>query len=233
MNRLRSVFKRLMFLVWAIFSLWVTITTTQLYQHAKQPVDAILVLGGSIQRESHVAEQVAKYAEGEVQLQTQPLSSPEWHQIPILFSQGSKPPCIRLLFEQVAATLDNAWLEGCAKSTFDNYRYSVPILNLWNIKHVKVVTSPSHVPRAQWLAQIILGSHGIWVEMELVNETGVPGNVERPIKTALDVTRSLLWAFVSHVYSPTCNQLIPLASVDLDQWDRQGFKCERQAKISQ
>lgn len=205
--------------------------TTQLYRHGQQPVDSILMLGGSIRREMYLAEQRAELEIVERQFLGQ-ADSPEWQQIPILISKGSKPPCIRILFERVAASVDNVWLEDCATSTFDNYRYSLPILKGWKTHHVKVVTSPSHLPRAKWLAQIILGSHGIWVDMELVEEKGIPGNIETPIKTGLDVTRSLLWAIVSQVYSPTCNQIIPLESVDLEQWNQKGFKCEHQAHIN-
>lgn len=225
MTRTRKVVKWIMLLLLVMISLWGTITTTQLYHHARQPVDALLVLGGSIRREIHVAERVA------VEAQTFNMSS-GINTIPILVSQGSKPPCIRILFERLAAPLGNVWLEDCAQSTFDNYRYSLPILIQWNIHHVQVVTSPSHTPRAKWLAQIILGSHGIWVDMDLVDEKGVPGNVENRLKTGLDVTRSLLWAIISQVYSPTCQTVVPLESVDLDQWEQRGFKCEHQANIN-
>ena len=280
MNRIRKASKRLILALLVICSLWMTVTITQLYRHARQPVDAILVLGGSIRREIHVAESVAQSVaeavsgavaesiteqmatrsveenqsqnQAQNQAQNQGTASPEWHSIPILVSKGSKPPCIRILFERALASvhegingdsgneaainavsiLDDVWLEDCAKSTFDNFRYSLPILRSWQAHHIKVVTSPTHLPRAQWLAQIMLGSHGIWVEMELVEEKGVPGNVETPLKTGLDVTRSLLWAMISHVYHPTCNAVIPLTSVDLEQWEQKGFKCEHQAGIN-
>lgn len=231
MNRIRKAFKRFVLVLLVITSLWGTVIATQLYRHAQQPVDSILMLGGSIRREMYLAEQRA--APDIVERQFQGLAdSPEWQPIPILISKGSKPPCIRILFERMAASMENVWLEDCATSTFDNYRYSLPILKSWKTHHVRVVTSPTHLPRAQWLAQIILGSHGIWVEMDLVDETGIPGNLERPIKTGLDVTRSLLWAIVSQVYSPTCHQVIPLDSVDMEQWEQKGFKCEHQANIN-
>ena len=235
MNRIHKASKRLVLVLLVIFSLWMTVTITQLYHHARQPVDAILVLGGSIRREmyvaEYVAEQMAKPRPENGQAQNQATASSGLHQIPILVSKGSKPPCIRILFERVAASLENVWLEDCAQSTFDNYRYGLPILSSWKTQHVKVVTSPTHLPRAQWLAQIIFGSHGIWVEMDLVDETGVPGNVEMPIKTGVDVTRSLFWAIISQVYHPTCNNVISLASVNLAQWEERGFKCEHQAQI--
>lgn len=206
--------RRMLLGLLAVVACWLAIAGTQLYRHAQQPADAVLVLGGSIRREIYMAESVA-----------------QGNALPVLISQGSQPPCIRILFDRVAAPLANVWLENCAQSTFDNYRYSLPILQRWGTHHVQVVTSQTHLPRAQWLAQIILGSHGIWVEMTIVDETGVPANVERPLKTALDVARSLGWALVSQVYMPRCNDLIALGSVDMVAWEGQGFKCEHQAGI--
>lgn len=40
--------------------LWISSLATQLYRHSQQPVDAILVLGGSIRREIVIAEAVAQ-----------------------------------------------------------------------------------------------------------------------------------------------------------------------------
>jgi uncharacterized SAM-binding protein YcdF (DUF218 family) len=193
---------------------WVTILSTQLYRHAQQPPDAILVLGGSIRREIVVAEAAA-----------------QGNQLPILISHGSPPPCVRILFERVAAPLENVWLEPCAESTFDNYRYSLPTLKAWGTHHVQVVTSAKHLPRAHWLALILLGSHGIWPSMSPVPEKGVPANVEYPLKTLLDVLRSLGWALVSQVYRPSCQSLEPLSGVDLVAWEQAGFHCEHQAGI--
>lgn len=214
MLRKLKVLKWSLLLLLAGISMWLAIAGTQLYRHAQQPVDTILVLGGSIRREIYIAESVA-----------------QGNSLPILISQGSQPPCIRILFERVSAALDNVWLENCAESTFDNYRYSLPILQQWRAQHIQVVTSQTHLPRAQWLAQIILGSHGIWVDMTIVDETGVPANFENSLKTGLDVARSLGWAFISHFYRPQCNDLLSLDSVDLVAWEEEGFKCEHQAGI--
>ncbi|MGD1943217.1 MAG: YdcF family protein [Leptolyngbyaceae cyanobacterium] len=194
--------------------LWISSLATQLYRHSQQPVDAILVLGGSIRREIVIAEAVAQRRD-----------------LPVLISNGAQPPCTRIVFERAAAPVDNVWLETCAESTFDNYRYSLPTLKKWRAQRVAVVTSPTHVPRAAWLAKILLGSHGIWVDLQLVEEIGIPGNTENPLKTLLDVERSLIWALISQVYQPTCSSVFPLASVNLTQWQEKGFTCERQAEI--
>ncbi|MBE9225616.1 YdcF family protein [Phormidium sp. LEGE 05292] len=186
-----------------------------LYAASQKPVGAILVLGGSITREIHVA-QLAK-------------QSPE---IPILISHGSLAPCILLIFQRAAAPIDNVWLENCANSTFGNFYYNLPILKQWQVNKVKLVTSATHLPRAIWLAQIMLGSHGIWVELEIATEThGVPANRESFFVTTIDVTRGLIWAIVSQFHEPKCTNLIPLSQVDLNIWKMKGFKCERQANL--
>ncbi|MEA5466269.1 YdcF family protein [Leptothoe sp. PORK10 BA2] len=191
------------------------VTISHLWSASKSPTDAYLVLGGSIRREMYMA-QVAST-----------LSPPP----PILISAGSSDPCIRLLFEQVGASLDRVWLEHCAKSTFGNFVYSVPLLERWGAHHVSLVTSGSHTRRALTLARILFGARGIWVEPLIVEEAGIPGNQESVLKTTLDIGRSLLWAVVAQVHKPTCQRVVSLAAVDLAQWRQQGFKCEHQAGI--
>ncbi|NET33770.1 MAG: YdcF family protein [Cyanothece sp. SIO1E1] len=179
------------------------------------PTDAILVLGGSIRREIYAAQLAAQ--------------SPE---TPILISQGSPDPCIWLVFKRATASMQQVWLEKCAQSTFGNFYFSLPVLHRWHVHKVKLVTSQSHLPRAQWLAQILLGAHGIWVEVEVAPEQGVPGNQEAWLKTGLDVARSLAWVPISQVYSPQCADIMPLTQVDINRWRRQGFHCEHQAGIN-
>jgi uncharacterized SAM-binding protein YcdF (DUF218 family) len=193
---------------------WLLSISLRLSAAASGPVDAIFVLGGSIRREMYV-----------VQLRSQ---SPH---IPILISRGSEDPCVWLLFEQQNVPMERVWLEGCAQDTFGNFYYGIPILRRWGVHKVKLITSQTHLPRAQWLAQVSFGAHGIWVETEVAPEKGVPGNSEAWIKTALDVTRGVLWAIGSQLVTPECNQITPLAGVDLEMWRKQGFKCEHQGNL--
>lgn len=187
-----------------------------LFSASQQPVGTYLVLGGSIKREMYVAEKIAK-------------RDPE---TPIVISAGASAPCVVGLFDRANADSKQVWLESCARSTFGNFYFGRSILEKWQVRHVKVVTSATHLPRAKWLAQIILGSRGLWVEMEIVPETGVPGNTESWLKTVLDVGRALAWAAVSQVTDgPECSKLVPLSEVDLDRWCDRGFKCERQAQL--
>ncbi|VXD14183.1 YdcF family protein [Planktothrix paucivesiculata] len=181
---------------------------------SQSPVDTFFVLGGSIKREMYVTE-LAK-------------QNP---QIPILISTGSDDPCILKLFQREQAPTQKVWLEKCARSTFDNFFYSQPILSQWHSRHIKLITSPTHLPRAKWMAQIILGSHGIWVDVETVKETGVPANRELWLKTGLDVTRTIIWALVSQVIQPSCSNQIKLEEVNIKKWCQEKFSCEYQSGI--
>ncbi|WP_414526673.1 YdcF family protein [Nodularia chucula] len=193
---------------------WLIFTTITLVWASSQPVDGFFVLGGSIRREIYVA-------------QSQKISP----QVPVLISTGSQPPCIWLIFQRETAKLDNVWLENCAQSTFENFYYGIPILRQWGVHKVKLITSESHLPRAKWMAQILLGAHGIWVEPDIVPEQGIPGNYEAGWKTGLDVTRSVFWGVFSHIFSPKCSNVVKLADVDMQAWQSQGFKCERQGGV--
>ena len=190
-------------------------TFSSLWRSSKAPTDAYLVLGGSIRREMYMAQLASSF------------DTPT----PILVSAGSVDPCIRLLFEQTGAPLDNVWLENCAESTFGNFVYSVPLLERWGARHVTLVTSGSHTRRALTLARILFGARGIWVEPLIVDETGIPGNQETALKTTLDIGRSLLWAIVAQFHKPTCHRVVELTAVNLEQWRQRGFKCEHQAGI--
>lgn len=186
----------------------------QLPHNSTQPVDAFLVLGGSINREIYVA-QLAK----------------QFPKIPILISHGSDDPCILLVFQREQARLDRVWLEKCAESTFGNFFFSLPLLNHWQVHKVKLITSASHLPRANWLGQILLNSQGIAMELDIVSEPGIPGNRESLLKTTVDLTRSLLWALLAQILEPSCPRLTELTNVDLVSWKKKGFKCERQAQL--
>jgi uncharacterized SAM-binding protein YcdF (DUF218 family) len=194
---------------------WLICTTITLFFAASGPVDAFFVLGGSIRREIYVAQQTRQYP-----------------QTPILISHGSPDPCLWLIFQREAASLQNVLLEKCANSTFENFYYGIPILRHWRVHNVRLITSQTHLPRAKWMAQILLGAHGIWVDFDIVPEQGIPGNREFWQKTVLDLTRSLFWAILSQIIQPQCTANVTrLTQVDMSAWKHRGFKCERQGEL--
>jgi uncharacterized SAM-binding protein YcdF (DUF218 family) len=198
-----------------VVSHWIWQIKTELTINATKPVDSIFVLGGSINREIYVSKIANKYP-----------------QVPILISQGSKDPCIFLIFARKKVDPSRVWLEKCAKNTFGNFVSSVPILVNWKAHHVKLITSKTHLPRSKWMAQIFFGMYGIWVETDIAPEKGVPGNQESYLKTFLDVTRSLLWSLMFHPETSECNDIISLKDIDISSWITTGFKCENQAKLN-
>jgi len=198
--------------------------SVQLVGSARQPVDAVLVLGGSIRREIAVAQQAAQ----------------DEAQLPILISAGSPMPCIWAIFEREVPSQSNpepgaaqsrTWLEPCANSTLGNYRFSLPTLKRWGARHVQLMTSGSHQLRATGLGRIILGSHGIWLSPNPVAETGRPGNRESRLKTLVDWVRGLGWALISQVYGPSCDGLVRLDQVVLEDWIDRDFECEQQGQV--
>ena len=186
----------------------------ELPYNATAPTDAFFVLGGSINREIYVA-QLAK-------------QNP---QLPVIISSGSEEPCILLVFRRSQAPINRVLLENCANSTFGNLFFTLPILERWHVRKVTVITSKSHLPRAKLLSYVLLGSHGISVDLKIAPEKGVPGNQEFWLKTAIDLVRSLGWALLSQGIKPSCSSLQRLEDVDLSAWKTQGFSCERQAEL--
>ncbi|MGB3532083.1 MAG: YdcF family protein [Microcoleaceae cyanobacterium] len=213
-----KIIKRALF---AAAGLLIIVSLTALSSHilvlrtaSQKPVDLLFVLGGSIRREIYVSQQIKQFPNTR-----------------ILISTGSDDPCILKLFERINAPIEQVWLEKCADSTFGNFFFSLPILKQWQIHHIKLITSASHLPRAKWMAQIILGAHGIWVEVDVVEETGIPGNQEYILKTILDVVRSLVWAVASHGFNPSCQKVVSLENINLLKWCREGFSCEHQGNV--
>ncbi|AFZ00332.1 YdcF family protein [Calothrix sp. PCC 6303] len=192
---------------------WLLFNVITLISASSKSTSAFFVMGGSIQREVHVAQLAKQYPD-----------------IPILISKGSQDPCIVNIFQEKGVNLQNTWLERCANSTFENFYYSLPILQSWGVHKVKLITSPTHLPRALWMGQIILGAHGIWVEPEIVKERGIPGNYESWFKTGLDLGRSFVWAGLSYFIQPKCSDVGSLADVDMTVWQRQKFRCEYRPK---
>lgn len=201
---------RLAFGLCLVFGIWLVVNTITLVSASSKQADAFFVLGGSIAREIHVAELAQQ--------------SPN---TPILISRGSPDQCILKIFQQRSvAAWPNVWLEKCADSTFGNLYYSIPILHQWGVHKVKLITSYTHLPRAKWIAQILLGAHGIWMEPDIIHEQGIPGNHESWLKTGLDVTRSLLWALLSQIIQPQCPAVYRLTDVSAQVGSFWSPRCE-------
>ena len=246
----------LTFLFFLVFGSCLLVNSIALISAYSKPVDVLFVLGGSIQREIYVATQATEHIQHKTQTKILISSGSPDPCIKLIFQRDSHSSKLTSLKSTALKStslqtnlqtkdlqtenlqprsleniLENVWLEKCAKSTFGNFYYSIPILKKWRVHKVKLITSSTHLPRAKWMAQILLGSHGIWVEPDIITEKGVPGNRESWLKTSLDLTRSLLWAIVSQFTQPQCGEVVKLTDVDMDDWIARGFKCEYQGRV--
>ncbi len=186
-----------------------------LYRHSQDPLDGVLVLGGSIRREMYVAE----------------LSPPDLPR-PILISGGSPGVCVRYLFDRAQRSSDQVWIEPCAKSTFDNFRFALPFFQRQGSHHLLLVSSGNHMQRATPLGQLMLGFHGIALTPYSVPEIGRPGNHESFLKTVLDLTRGFFWGLLTRWWTPgPCTQIVPLETIPSATVVPPHVACEAPAKI--
>jgi uncharacterized SAM-binding protein YcdF (DUF218 family) len=153
----------------------------RLWFYSTQPLDGVLVLGGSPRRELYVA----KYAS----------ALPH----PIIVSGGSPAACIQFFFTRFEMSQGDVWVEPCATSTFENYLFTIPFLETHQVHHVLVITSGDHRLRAERLGRIMLGFRGIAMTIRSVEEVGSPGNHETRLKMILDPLRGFLWGLFSSV----------------------------------
>lgn len=162
-----------------LLGVYLLVLGTRLLLHAHGPIDGVLVLGGSIQRERYAIAHAPDLPR------------------PILISGGSPSDCVQHMFDHYPVSSEGIWIEPCATSTFENFAFAAPFLENQGVNHVQVITSANHLWRAGQLGRIMLGFRGIAVEMFSVSERGRPGNHESAIKTTLDLLRGTLWGIFS------------------------------------
>jgi len=227
-GRWRQIARRLSIVVLSAIAIVGTWRAVSLTIAARSPIDAWLVLGGSIKREMYVAD---KLADPDAPNFGDPVPVRVGDDVPVLISAGSPLPCLWAVFSRTGANLDRVWIEACARSTFENFVYSLPILIDWNARHIKLTTSATHYPRAKWMARAAFGLRGLWVEFDTAPEVGVPGNRESPQKAILDVTRTVAWSIVAPVLPVRCDRVVNLARVDWSAWRAREFVCEHQGGV--
>lgn len=202
--------RRWVIIVLSVLLLCVTARIVQLCLAATSPVDGVLVLGGTPNRERYAAQ----------------LTLQEPSRI-TLISGGSQDPCIWLIYNKAKASKEHVWTERCSHNTLENFIFSTPILNKLNVHKVLLVADDPQSERALPMAQIILGSHGMAVELRKVpDSSGEP--LKRPVWQ--DVALAMCWAVPSQFYQPTC---MPhkLNEIDMKYWYQQGFYCAPQAEV--
>lgn len=153
-------------------------------QQAPAP-ELILVLGGSFQRE-RLAAQLA-------------------HMHPTLniwVSSGTSQAESEFTAAQIP--LSRVYLDNRASDTVTNFTSVVRDLNQRGIQHVYLVTSDYHLPRAQVIATIVFGSHGIaTTPITIADEE----RVESPLRALRDGLRSLAWLCTGRTGASLRNQI--------------------------
>ncbi len=178
MNILSSQHKKQRFFLWAsstFLLLLVTFIPVRLmvaYHQAPHP-QAILTLGGGINREKFTAE----FAQNHPKLD-------------IWVSSGISEQKARPIFAAADIPEERVYLDYDAVDTVTNFTTIGPDFRRRNIQHVYLITSDFHMPRAKAIASIVFGSQGI-----AFTPITIPSNrrPESSLRIARDAGRSLLW----------------------------------------
>jgi uncharacterized SAM-binding protein YcdF (DUF218 family) len=134
---------------------------------------AILTLGGGQEREKFTAEFAQNH--------------PNLH---IWISSGILPAQAFAIFEEVSIPTERIHLDYRAVDTVTNCTTLVHDFHKYHIKHIYLITSDFHLPRAKTIATLVLGSQGI-----TFTPISIPS--ERPRESIFPIVRdsgrSLLW----------------------------------------
>lgn len=139
---------------------------------------AILILGGSHNRESFTAKFAHLYPT-----------------IPIWLSTGSNDRISRQIFEAGKIDLDRVYFDHRATDTVTNFTTLVEDFRQQKIKHLYVVTSDYHISRASAIATIVLGSRGIAFTPISVPEKRAS---ESSLKIMRDTVRAFVWVMTGY-----------------------------------
>ncbi len=146
---------------------------------APQP-QAILMLGGTTlgEREKFTAEFARWYPSLEI-----------W------VSSGIPSNKIRNIFQDAGISDSRLYLDYRAVDTVTNFTTLVPDFRQRKIQHLYLITSDFHMPRAEAIATLVLGSQGI-----AFTPLSVPSDQpkESTLHIIRDIARSLLWIFTGY-----------------------------------
>ncbi len=138
------------------------------------PAQAIVVLGGEVNRENFAARMAQQYPD-----------------LPVWVSSGTNPEYAEWVFlEQGGIERDRLHLDYRAVDTVTNFTTLVGDLEASGIHKIYLVTSRSHMRRARIIGEIVLGSRGI-----VMAPVTVPSEMaQEPLKKSIrDGVRAFLW----------------------------------------
>ncbi|HEY9815461.1 MAG TPA: YdcF family protein [Candidatus Obscuribacterales bacterium] len=135
--------------------------------------EAVLVLGGSLDREQFAADFAHTYPD-----------------LPIWVSSGSNPEYAQWVFEEANIDLDRVHLDYRAVDTVSNFTTLVDDFKSQGIDRIYLITSDYHMRRARIIGEIVLGSRGISFEAIAVPSDRSPESINKVLR---DAARSILW----------------------------------------
>lgn len=158
-------------------------------KHHLVPPQAILVLGGSEQRERFAADLARQ--------------NPD---LPIWISGGSPRSYTYKIFAKADIGRDRLHLDYQAVDTVTNFTTLVDEFQTLGIKKLYLITSDYHMRRAQIIGQIVLGSRGIEFIPIAVPSERSPEPINKVVR---DGARAMLWVVSGHTGSTLFKQLEP------------------------
>ncbi|MGK7891907.1 MAG: YdcF family protein [Leptolyngbyaceae cyanobacterium] len=151
---------------------YISICLAVVYRQNPQP-EAILTLGGGIDREVYTAEFAHLYPD-----------------LDIWISTGMPTQQSQQIFQSAQVERDRLHLDCRAIDTVTNFTSLVNDFKAQDIHHLFLITSNFHMRRAQAIAFFVLGSRGIAYTPVVVPSSR---SQESNLKVVRDVGRSLLW----------------------------------------
>lgn len=139
---------------------------------------AILTLGGGEAREKFTAQ----FAQNHPSLN-------------IWVSSGISCKKANRIFREAGISEERVNLDYRAVDTVTNFAYLVTYFEKLKLKHLYIITSDFHMPRAKAIATIVLGSHGI-----TFTPVSVPSKLPKESFTHIsrDIFRSIFWLITGH-----------------------------------
>lgn len=135
--------------------------------------EAVLVLGGAVERERFAAE-FARYHPG----------------LPVWVSSGSNPEYAEWVFMEAGIDPARVHLDYQAVDTVTNFTTLADAFRANGIRSVYLITSDYHMPRAQVIGEIVLGSRGIDFHPVAVPSDRSPEPIAKVMR---DAARAVLW----------------------------------------
>lgn len=152
-----------------------------------QPPQAILVLGGSTQREQFAARLALQHPD-----------------LPIWISGGTPRAYAKNLFTKAGVDSSRLHLDYRAVDTVTNFTTLADKFQALGFKKIYLITSDYHMRRAQIIGQIVLGSRGIDFTPIPVATGRSPESLSKAIR---DGARAVLWVVTGHTGSTLTKRL--------------------------